>query len=84
MKLSDRWSNRIRVHLSMKGGWVWELVTSDGHVVQQSDSFVDRTLCEAEADQQGLPVEGLARRRARSPTTLKHSGAGSRRRASDG
>ena len=31
---------------------------SDSHVVQQSELFAERSLCEAEAKQQGLPIEG--------------------------
>ena len=38
---------------------------SDGHVVQQSELFADRSLCEAEAKQQGLPIEGLSRAASR-------------------
>lgn len=62
LKPSDKWSNRIRVRSNMNGGWIWELVMPDGHVAQQSESFADRGLCEAEAKQQGLPVQGLSRR----------------------
>ena len=38
---------------------------SDGHVVQQSELLADRSLCEAEAKQQGLPIEGLSRAASR-------------------
>jgi len=41
--------------------WIWELVTPDGHVAQESKPFDDRAVCEADAKQQGLPVEGLAK-----------------------
>ena len=56
--------NRIRVRTNFQHAWIWELVMSDGHVVQQSEPFEDRSLCEAEAKQQGLPVQGLSRPRS--------------------
>ena len=38
---------------------------ADGHVVQGSALFEDRSLCEAEAKQQGLPIQGLSRAASR-------------------
>jgi hypothetical protein len=52
-------SNRIRVRSTIGRGWVWELLTPDGHVASGSDPFVDRAACEADALEQGLPVAGL-------------------------
>jgi len=59
-----RFITRIRVRSTFQRAWIWELVLADGHVVQQSEPFKDRSLCEAEAKQQGLPVQGLARPRS--------------------
>ncbi len=61
LKSSDRWTNRIRVYKDLKGMWVWDLLTPDGHVVQQSEPFEDRATCENQAKEQGLPVRGLSR-----------------------
>ena len=36
------------------------LEISDGHMAQRSESFADHFLCEAEAKQQGLPIQGLS------------------------
>jgi uncharacterized protein YegP (UPF0339 family) len=55
----------IRIRRNTDGAWRWELVMSDGHVVQQSEWFADRTLCEAEAKQQELPIAGLSRAASR-------------------
>jgi hypothetical protein len=61
-------SNRIRIHQHMSGGWVWRLLTPDGHVAQESESFGDdRAACEDDAKKQGLPVVGLMRKRGESP-----------------
>ena len=68
LKGSDRFSNRIRVHRDMRGVWVWQLVTPDGHIVRQSEPFgEDRDACEADAKRQGLPIEGLARKKRVQP-----------------
>src|SRR3954471_3289217 len=52
---------RIRIHQTMKRGWVWEFVTDDGHVAHQSEPFAEREACETDAMKQGLPVVGLRR-----------------------
>jgi hypothetical protein len=56
--------------------WVWELVTADGHVAQQSQEFMKRADCEADALRQGLPVQGLARilRRIRKAARIEKVG----------
>jgi hypothetical protein len=67
LKASDKFSNRVDVRQSIQDGWVWQLVTPDGHVVQQSDSFGDdRDACEHDARRQGFPVVGLRRKRGES------------------
>lgn len=58
-------SNHIRIRHTAAGSWVWELVTSDGHVAGSSAGTADRAACEAEAREQGLPVKGLRRGTAR-------------------
>ena len=42
---------------------------SDGHIAQRSGFFADHSLCEAEANQQGLPIEGLSRAASREADT---------------
>ena len=54
-------SSKIRIRRDMSLRWIWQLVTGDGHVAQQSEPFDDRTQCEKEAKQQGLRVDGLMR-----------------------
>jgi hypothetical protein len=60
-------SNRIRVRSTLGRGWVWQLLTPDGHVASSSDVFVDRDACEADARKQGLPVTGLRKGRQSKP-----------------
>lgn len=51
---------RIRVRAATFGSqWLWELLTSDGHVAASSPPFATRAECEADALRQGLPVTGL-------------------------
>jgi hypothetical protein len=52
---------RIRVRITMSRAWIWELLTSDGHIAQQSEDFTTRRECEIDALRQGLPVQGLAK-----------------------
>jgi len=67
-KAPPKFSNRIRVHREISGGWVWQLLTPDGHIVQQSAPFgEDRDGCEDDAKRQGFPVVGLSRKRGESP-----------------
>jgi hypothetical protein len=58
-------ANHIRIRHTMTGSWIWELVTSDGHVAGSSGGVPDRDACEAEALEQRLPVKGLRRGTAR-------------------
>ena len=58
-------SNRIKVRSTMSRGWIWELLTPDGHVAASSEVFGDRAACEADARKQGLPITGL--RKGRQP-----------------
>ena len=51
--------SKVRVRSTLMRTWVWELVTSDGHVAAASEDFGDRAACEAEALRQGLPVSGI-------------------------
>jgi hypothetical protein len=55
----------IRIRRNTGGAWMWEHVMADGHVVQGSEWFADRALCEAEAKQQELPIAGLSRAASR-------------------
>lgn len=42
-------SNRIKVRSTLRGGWVWDLLTADGHVASSSDAFGSRDACEVDA-----------------------------------
>ena len=59
-------NNRVRIRCSADHRWWWELLTSDGHVVNATEPFESREACEADAKLQGCPVIGLSR--TRSPT----------------
>ena len=52
----------IRVRGKLGGGWIWELMTPDRHVANESEVFADRIDCEADAKLQGLQVSNVARR----------------------
>jgi hypothetical protein len=59
----------IRIRRNMSSNWVWELVTADGHVAQESQQFMSRADCETEAVRQDLPVRGLhVVRKSRKPS----------------
>lgn len=69
---SDQTNARIRVRSIFGYKWQWQLVTSDGHIVNASEPFGDRDACEADAQQQGIQVDGLRRKKEKpppSPTT---------------
>jgi hypothetical protein len=57
-------SNYIRIRSSLGYRWSWQMMTSDGHVVNESEPYTTRDSCERAALEQGLPVIGL-RRKAR-------------------
>ena len=54
-------SSHIRIVGRLGPRWVWRLVTSDGHVANESAEFANRDDCETEAIKQGLPVQGLSK-----------------------
>jgi hypothetical protein len=51
----------IRVRQTINLEWMWELVTADGHVASTSETFAERSACEASAKLEGLPITGLTR-----------------------
>jgi len=57
----------IKITGRMGYRWVWQLVTHDGHVADESWLFDARSECEADALKQGLPVIGLSRAARSSP-----------------
>ena len=61
-------TNRIRIKSRIiDKAWTWELITADGHVVDESRAFEDRYECEADALRQGMPIVGLSKRSRKSP-----------------
>ena len=59
--------NYVRVRHTLRGRWMWELVTHDGHVASRSEEFAEREPCEAEALTLGHPVKGLSGRKKALP-----------------
>lgn len=53
----------IRIRSTLNKMWIWEHLTSDGHVVNSSPQFLSKEDCGADAVNQELPVIGLARKR---------------------
>ena len=43
------------------GLWHWRMVSEEGHLLNRSREFVDRTECELEALEENLPIAGLSR-----------------------
>ena len=62
-----RSTTHVRIRSTMSGHWQWELVTGDGHIASESESFADRQDCEADALKQDLPLTGMSRRRNKGP-----------------
>ena len=48
----------VRLRVTLAHGWIWELVSADGHVAAVSDAYADRDECEAAARTHGLPIIG--------------------------
>jgi hypothetical protein len=48
----------VRVRTTLRGEWIWELITQDGHVASASEGYRDRDLCEAGARAHGLRIVG--------------------------
>ena len=51
---------RVRVRVRMDGRYMWELLTSDDHVVNASEPFDSRDDCIADAGQHELPIMGIS------------------------
>lgn len=65
--------SHIRLRTTLKGEWIWELITGDGHVASVSRGYTDREPCETEARSQGLRVVG-GRRAPRQRHTQRSAG----------
>ena len=70
-----RSTTHVRIRSTMSGHWQWELVTGDGHVASESESFADRHDCEADALRQDLPLTGMSRRRNKKVAARPAAGA---------
>lgn len=46
----------LHIRTNVSGKWIWELRTSDGHVVNMSEAFEARAECEQDARSHGFVV----------------------------
>lgn len=47
--------------MTLHKAFIWELLGSDGHVLQESPEFPSRAACVADAEKQGVPVVGMSK-----------------------
>ena len=50
---------RLRVRQTIRGSYVWELSTKDGHIVNTSRDFQTQAECVADARHHQIPILGV-------------------------